>query len=87
MKLASGQADGIAAVAIPSSLTGPVQHRFFKAFVMAVIAAACLFLLSIFLPGHLATVAQDLMCWFLLGAAATAVLVAGVKFLDGFLDL
>ncbi len=87
MKLASGQADGMTAGALPSSLTGRVHNRVLKTFVMAVSSAACLFILSILLPAHLATVAQDLMCWFLLGAAATAVLVAGVKFLDGFLDL
>lgn len=93
MKFGNGYSHGMTRSLLPSphpsitSIAPQYQHDFRKRIAFAIVGAAALYLLSLLLPEDLSTIAQDLMCWFLLGAIAAALLVAGVKLLDGFLDL
>ncbi len=70
-----------------SALVLPQAYSLPRLGAMALLAASLLFGVSFLLPEHFAQLALDLMCWCLVGAIAAGLLFAGVRLLDGLLDL
>lgn len=85
MKLANGLLNGTASGHTLSSLIS-LRHRQQK-FLGLASGSACLYLLFLLLPENLEQVVLDLIGWSLIAALAIAVLVLGVRMLDGVLDL
>lgn len=64
----------------------PEHTDFLHIFLTALVWAAGLFLLSLFLPDDLAEGSQEFIGWCLAGTVATLALLASVKMLEGLLD-
>lgn len=64
----------------------PQRTDFLSLFLTALVWAAGLFLISLFLPDDLAEASQEFIGWCLAGTVATLALLASVKMLEGLLD-
>lgn len=64
----------------------PQHTDFLSIFLTALVWAAGLFLLSLFLPDALAEGSQEFIGWCLAGTVATLALLASVKMLEGLFD-